>query len=142
MNKVLSVILIAVILVTIGTLGCTTGTSQAEEKYTEFYILGLDGKATDYPKELSVGENGRVIVGIINREHQMVNYQVQVIIDDATNNQVGAIELAHNEKWEEIVSFTPDRVGDNQKVEFLLYKSGDSEPYLKLHLWIDVKEVR
>ena len=61
-------------------------------------------------------------------------------IDGVRNNQVGPLELGHDERWEEIVSFTPDRAGDNQKVEFLLYKNGENEPYLKLHLWLKVKE--
>ena len=48
--------------------------------------------------------------------------------------------LEHDEKWEETVSFTPARVGDNQKTEFLLYKNEESEPYLEpLHLWVNVK---
>jgi len=39
------------------------------------------------------------------------------------------------------VSSTPDRLGDNQKVELLLYKDAEAEPCLKpLRLWIDVME--
>jgi hypothetical protein len=30
-------------------------------------------------------------------------------------------------------------MGDNQKVEFLLYKNGSAEVYQDLHLWVDVK---
>ena len=37
------------------------------------------------------------------------------------------------------MGFTPDRVGDEQKVEFLLYKQGGSEVYLRLHLWLGVQ---
>lgn len=81
-----------------------------------------------------------MIVGIINREHETVSYWVEVRIGGVRNNQVGRLELGHDEKWEEIVSFTPDRAGDSQKVEFLLYKDKESEPYLKLHLWVNVKE--
>ena len=81
-----------------------------------------------------------MIVGIINREHETVNYWVEVRIDGVRDNQTGPPELGHDGKWEESVSFTPDRAGDNQKVEFLLYKHGESEPYLKLHLWVNVKE--
>ena len=47
--------------------------------------------------------------------------------------------LEHDEKWEEIVAFTPDRAGDRQKVEFLLYKQEQSEAYRGLHFWIDVQ---
>ena len=90
--------------------------------------------------ELRVGEEGKVIVGIINREYEAVNYLVEVRVDGARDNQMGPLELGHDERREEPVSFTPDRAGDDQKVEFLLYKDGEGEPYLKLHLWVDVKE--
>ena len=81
-----------------------------------------------------------MIAGIINREHKTVNYWVEMRIDGVRNNEVGPLELEHDEKREEIVSFTPDRAGDGQKVEFLLYKDNESEPYQNLHLWVNVKE--
>ncbi len=139
-DNILSIILIVAILGAIGTLGYVIATPKVEEKFTEFYVLGLEGELIDYPSELSIGEEARVIVGIINREHETVDYQVEVKIDGVRGNQVGPLELGHDERWEEIVSFTPDRAGDSQKVEFLLYKNGKSEPYLKLYLWINVKE--
>lgn len=141
LDKVLSAILIAVILGVTTTLGYVIATPKASEKFTEFYILGLEGKSIDYPAKLKVGEEGEVIVGIINREQEIVSYRVEVRINGIRNNQVELLELGHDEKWEEIVSFTPDRAADSQKVEFLLYKNGESEPSLKpLHLWIGVKE--
>lgn len=33
---------------------------------TEFYILGPEGEASDYPDNLTVGESGELIVGIVN----------------------------------------------------------------------------
>jgi len=139
-DNILSIILIVAILGAIGTLGYVIATPKIEEKFTEFYVLGLEGKTIDYFTELSVGEEERVIVGIINREHETVDYRVEVKIDGVRGNQVGPLELGHDERWEEIVSFSPDRAGDNQKVEFLLYKNGENEPYLKLHLWVNVTE--
>ena len=69
-----------------------------------------------------------------------MNYRVEVKIDDVRNNQVGPLELQHDEKWEEIVSFAPHRAGDRQKVEFLLYKDKESESYLELYLVVNVKK--
>jgi uncharacterized membrane protein len=69
-----------------------------------------------------VGEEGKVMVGIINREHEPVTYRVEV--GGVKNNEVGPVMFEHNEGWEDIVSFTLDRVGDKQKVEFLLYRQG------------------
>lgn len=140
-DTILSVILIVTIAGSMGTLGYVVAKPKVGEKFTEFYILGLEGKAIDYPRELKVGEPGKVIVGIINREHETVSYWVKVRIDGVRNNEVGPLVLEHDEKWEEVVSFTPHRAGDSHEVEFLLYKDKEREPYLKpLRLWIDVKE--
>ena len=109
------------------------------EKFTEFYVTALDGNATDYPNELTIGEEGRVILSIANHEHRddMI-YQVEIIIDGEDNSRIGPIALDHDEKWEEETSFTPQETGENQKVEFILYKQGREEPYRSLHLWLDV----
>ncbi|MFC2002737.1 DUF1616 domain-containing protein [Chloroflexota bacterium] len=138
LEKIIFIILIAAILGVMGTAGCAM--SQTREKFTEFYILGSKGKAIDYPEEFKVGKEDSVIMGIINREQETIRYRVEVRIEDVNNNQVGSIELAPGEKWEEMVSFIPDRAGDSQRVVFLLYKDGQNESYLELHLWINVKE--
>ena len=140
-DKVLSSILGLLILAAIGAIVYVTQFPPAGQRFTEFYILGLEGKATDYPKELKVGEDGKVTVGIINQEHETVSYRIEVKIDGVTNNELEPIVLGDEQKCEKIVSFAPHKVGDNQKVEFLLYKTGENEPCLKpLHLWVNVKE--
>jgi uncharacterized membrane protein len=138
-DRALSVILALAILGALGTLGYVIASPKVGERFTEFYIEGLEGKAIGYPKELVVGEEGKVIVGIINREHETVTYQVEVVIDEIKNSEVGPVTLDHDGEWEEIVGFTPGRAGDNQKVEFLLYKQGQNEVYQRLHLWVDVR---
>ena len=140
-DKVLSVVLVVAILGALGTLGYVIAKPKVGERFTELYILGVGGKAEDYPQELTIGEEGKVIVGIINRERERVSYHVEVMIDNVKNNEVGPIELEHDEKWEGIVVFTPSEPGEDQKVEFLLYKNGGAEPSVEsLHLWIDVME--
>lgn len=138
LDKVLSIILVAAILAAIGTLSYVVAAPKVGEKFTEFYLLGLDGQAVDYPRELKVGEEGKVLVGVINREHEIASYWLEVRLDGVRNNSVGPLTLKHDEKWEEAISFTPSKAGDNQKVEYLLYKNGQGEPYLRLHLWVDV----
>ena len=137
-GRVLSIILALAILGALGTLGYVIANPKGKP-FTEFYILGLSGKATDYPKELVMGEEGKVMVGIINREYEPLSYRVEVVINGVKNNEIGPVTLEHDEGWEGIVGFTPDRAGDNQKVEFLLYRQGQSEAYQRLHLWVDVQ---
>jgi len=49
-------------------------------------------------------------------------------------------ELENEGKWEQEVGFVPQKAGEGQKVEFVLYKDG--EPYFEepLNLWIDVEK--
>ena len=140
-NKILSIVLIVAIVGALGTLSYVITMPKSGEKFTEFYILGKEGQAANYPKELSVGEEARVIVGIINHEHEIVSYQVEVQINGIQASLFGPIVLEHDGKWEQEVSFTPNVSGVNQKVEFLLYKNGAAEPSEEsLHLLINVTD--
>lgn len=139
LSKAISIILVTVIIGTVGVLIYTIATPKVTEKFTEFYVLGLDGKATDYPTELKLDETSYVILGIVNREQEVTTYNVEIKIDEILNETFGPITLEPDEKLESEVSFTPRIEGDNQKVEFFLYKTGQSEPYLNLHLWINVR---
>lgn len=139
-GKILTLILVLVILGALGILSYILAMPQETgERFTEFYILGLEGKAAGYPTELGIGEEGRVILGIVNREYQRVNYRVEIAIDGVSNSEIGPLILEHRERWEGEASFRPTKAGDNQKVEFMLYEEG--KPLLKeqLHLWINVK---
>ncbi len=139
-SRVLSIILVVVILGTLGTLSYVIATPKIGEKYTEFYILGEEGKAANYPKNLSLGEEGKVVAGIINREQQTMSYRLEVRIDNLKKAEAGPLTLEPDGKWEAPLSFKPDKAGDNQKLEFLLFKAGESDPYMKpLYLWVNVK---
>lgn len=139
-NIILSVILGLAILGAVGMLCYVIATPGSTERFTEFYILGPGAKAADYLKQLEVGQEDSVIVGIVNREQETVSYLVEVTIDEVTNNELGPVTLEYDEKWEGMLSFTPNRVGNNQKVEFLLYRQGQNEAYQELHLWVNVIE--
>ena len=138
-DKVLLVILVIAVAGALGMMGYTIAEPRVGERFTEFYILGTDGEAADYPRELAVGEMGRVIVGIINQEHEAADYRVEVRINGTKNNEVGPVVLEHEQRWEGEVSFVPTVSGENEKVEFLLYQNGEAEPCLEpLHLWLHV----
>jgi uncharacterized membrane protein len=78
-------------------------------------------------------------VGVINHEYETVTYRVEVRIGGATDNETAAFSLEPGEKREQPVDFSPQTVGQNQEVEFLLYKNGELDPDIKpLHLWVDV----
>ncbi len=122
LDRIISLILVVAILAAIGGVVYVAMNWGTGEKFTEFYILGPDGKAEGYPEALVVGEEGKVLLGIVNQEQDAMSYKVQITIGDTLIDEIGPIALAHEEKWEEEVGFVPQEQGENQKVEFKLFK--------------------
>lgn len=140
LDKALSISLVVVIMAALGCLGYVIAIPKPGEKFTEFYILNIEGKAEDYPKQVILGEPVDIVIGVVNREYQPASYRVGITIDGVENSQVDIGTLAHEEKREKRVSFIPQVAGEKRKVEFHLYKNGEDEPYFEdpLHLYIDV----
>ncbi|WP_305065240.1 DUF1616 domain-containing protein [Methanococcoides sp.] len=144
LDRVLSVILVLSIIASMVTLAYVVVTPKEGEKFTEFYILGMDGMADGYPVNFTLGQSGNVIVGVVNHEYEVTDYSMGLLLENGSSS-VGHerlfMSLGHNETWEEELSFTPESVGDDMKLQFLLYKDGNmTVPYRDLHLWIDVME--
>jgi len=137
-DKILTVVLIISIIIAISMTAYVIITPKEGEKFTEFYVLGPGGKAEDYPTNLGIGEEGTVIIGVVNHEYANVMYGLEVRLNGEVIYE-RRIELMHNETWEHPFTFRATRAGKNQKLEFLLYKDGLKEPYRTLHLWVDVK---
>ncbi len=82
LDKALTVILIITIIMSIAALVYVVVTPKQGEKFTEFYILGLGGKAYDYPTNVQAGNNSTIIVGVVNHEYTLVNYTMQILLND------------------------------------------------------------
>lgn len=136
-DKILIIFLIAVLLGTIGALVYFTTIHKVGEAFTEFYLLGGEGKAIGYPNELGVDEEGiKVTVGLVNREQETMTYRVEINIDENTYRKIDQIVLDNKDTWEQEVVFMPDHLRDKDKIEFFLYKQGQTEVHQSLHLWI------
>lgn len=142
LDKALTVFLIFSILLSVVTLAYVVLSPKEGEHFTEFYLLGPEGKADNYPTKYILGENGTVIVGVVNHEYSPVNYTMEIKLENKSmflQENLKHITLAHNETWEEPVILTPEFEGKNMKLQFLLFnETGKSVPYRDLHLWIDV----
>jgi uncharacterized membrane protein len=103
-------------------------------------MLGITGKAESYVRDVTLNKPVDVTLGVISHENVQNNYRVGITIDGKQVDEVGPIVLMPGEKWEEKVEFTPTKVGDNQKVEFYLYRNEETAPYLDtpLRLWVNV----
>jgi uncharacterized membrane protein len=136
-DKILSIILAVSIILAISATAYVIAVPKEGEKFTEFYILGPDGKASNYPTNLTVGQTGNVTVGIVNHEYSTVNYEMIIKLNNQTINDTN-ITLSNNETWQQPFTFTPSSYGQNQELEFLLYKLPDNNTvYRSLHLWIN-----
>jgi len=118
------------------------------EKFTEFYVLGMNGTADQYPQNLSVGENASVILGITNHEYRTINYTIVVwlvnettsfnapgnnnetvvnhmwFVDEITvslNHTPVNLETLEEPQWEYNYSFSLLQRGSSFKLEFLLF---------------------
>ncbi len=138
LDKVLSIVLIASILGASATLVYVVVESKNSEGITEFYLLGSNGIASDYPTDLKFGDEGKVIIGIVNHEYENITYRIEVDFNGSRIHEE-QIFLIENEKWEISFTFKASEKWENQKLEFILYKDQDRAIYRTLHLWINVR---
>jgi uncharacterized membrane protein len=138
LDKALTIVLVLSIILSISALVYVIVTPKQGEKFTEFYILGPNGKAYDYPTKVISGNKSTVIVGVVNHEYATVNYTMWLRFDNATVGE-RRITIENNETWEQPVTYVLSHPGDEQKLEFLLYKEDNfTAPYRDLHLWVNV----
>ncbi len=107
---------------------------------TEFYLLGPEGLAEDYPREAIAGQPVLITMGITNHEAVPATYRIEVRDGSGLIGQAGPIYLEVGATDEREISFAPLEVGDDVKIEFFLYRDDGSEPYRSLRLWMKVKE--
>lgn len=161
-DKALSIILIIAIIAAVITTVYVIAFPKDGEKFTEFYILGEDKMADDYPEKFDAGSPQFVWIGINNHEYRNVSYTVDVLLmnaawDNTTNTSViyssepldrFSLSLANDEEYLEMYNFSVASTQYN-RLEFLLYnetvpqmtasaEDKMSSAYRDLHLWIKV----
>jgi len=140
-DRSLTVALGVSIVAAVGTFLFVLAKPEVGERFTEFYVLGPWGDARIYPQNVLVGRPITLIVGVINREHEAVEYHIVTEVGGQEVEQITGIQLTHDEKWEKTLSFALQQPGEDQRVAFLLFKKGEEEPYRSLHLWVNVRAV-
>jgi uncharacterized membrane protein len=112
-------------------------TPNETEKYTEFYLLGQNGKAGDYPTNLTTGDSSNLTIGVVNREYSTSSYQMKIIANNRTLKTEN-FTMTNGEKKEIFFKFTPENYGQ-YKLEFNLYKLPDNTTvYRSLFLRVNV----
>jgi len=110
---------------------------QPGEPFTELFLLGASGKASDYPTNLTVGQTANVTVGVVNHENADANYTLVATLNNKTIT-TESFSLANNQQWQGSVSFNATTRGAEQKLAFDLYKAGQSDVYRSVYLFITV----
>jgi uncharacterized membrane protein len=143
-EKTLRIFLAISVLTLVGAVAYVTIVPHQQDPFTEFYILGPEGKADNYTTEYVKGESGTVIIGIANHEHRTVNYTLDVRLENKSlvlPENMRHIQLEDNATLEEPLEITPSIEGKNMELQFLLFNDTEKEvPYEDLRLWIDVIE--
>jgi uncharacterized membrane protein len=161
-SRFLSRVLTLSIILAIGTTMLVMAVPKDGEKFSEFYILGKNGEAVQYPQKVTIQEPEQVIIGIGNHEYRDVRYVIEVYAinqnTDAISNitRINSMELLDrfslslkpDQELERSYTYTVNEGGFN-RIELLLFK--DEPPsddirgmeriaasYRDLHIWVDV----
>jgi uncharacterized membrane protein len=162
-DRALSLLLLIAIAGALIATGYVIAVPKEGEKFTEFYILGSEGKAADYPTLIRTGDPESIIVGIVNHEYRNVTYFVEVwLLDqepDLSSNTTSIlkmtelsqfnVDLPDNGTYQERLPFSVNETGYNQ-IQFLLFidrapgeqitgEDRINASYRDLHLWITVR---
>ncbi|MGI6464921.1 MAG: DUF1616 domain-containing protein [Methanobacterium sp.] len=136
-DKGISILIL--ILIIIGSIGIIyTILSPGNEKFTEFYLLGANGKAGDYPSNLTPSQTGNLTVGVINHEQETSTYKI-VIKDNGQIFKEENITIKNGEKREIPIQLKLNQLGQH-KIEFNLYKMPENEKvYRSLFILVNVQ---
>ena len=163
LDRALSIVLVISIVAAIGTTAYVIAAPKEGEHFSEFYILGAEGKAADYPTSFALNTSQWVTVGVGNHEYRNVTYTVEAqavnqSFDPATNTSTidrmrllnrYQVTLAHNTTDEQKLTFTVPEPGYNQ-IQFLLFNETIPDGAVTgqeridrsdrdLHLWIKIR---
>jgi uncharacterized membrane protein len=161
-DRFLSVVLMLVLIVVIlATVYVIVVPKEGAERFSEFYILGKNQTAADYPDMILPAENYPMYIGIGNHEYRTITYTIETWalrteFDNVTNSSTImemdpsdrlSLTLAHNET--KIIPFNLFVVKPGYtRVEFLLFNESVpgsevtgsdriSTSYRNLHLWVN-----
>ena len=83
-DKALTLILAASIIIAASLLVYVIITPKTGEKFTEFYLLGPEGIADNYPRNLTTNETANIIIGVVNHEYKTINYTIELWLINQT----------------------------------------------------------
>jgi len=163
-DRLLTIVLALVILIAIVTAIYVIAVPREGEQFTEFFILGENRTAANYPETIIQGQNYQMYVGVGNHEYRDISYTIETWMlrtefDNVTNtSRIMAMDpqdrlflsLSHNKTTIIPYNLTVKKTGYN-RMEFLLFDTMVPEfhvtgndrinaSYRNLHLMFEVNE--
>ena len=161
-DKILTVGIVVMLVASIVVLAWAITTPRVGERFTQLAILGPGGMATDYPRNLTVGQDATVLLSVESFEHRTLDYTIAIVLTDVTDNSTTVTQwstnwsqdhaltphqaiaqnftLQHLEYYNHTFSFNVNSTG-TWKLQFLLYLQGEpitQSAYREVHLWLNV----
>jgi uncharacterized membrane protein len=163
-NHILSIILVFTILIAIVITIYIIVIPKQGEQFTEFYILGETGEATDYPTSIILEKVYPLQIGIGNHEFRNVTYSVEIWAtmmqarESSENPVITRMQqldqftvTLHDNETRNIPYNISLHESDYNRIEFLLFNENHSDggvagierinaSYRDLHLWVSVED--
>lgn len=74
-SRVLTLALLVLLVIALaGVVAVAVAPPETEDPFTEFYVLGANGTAAEYPAVVAPGEDVTATLGVENHEHERVTY--------------------------------------------------------------------
>jgi len=161
-DKLLTIGIVIMLVASVVVLAWAITTPRTGERFTQLAILGPGGMATDYPRDLTVGQQGTVLLSVKSFEHQPINYSMVIGLTTAADANFEIVEnsidwdqshaltphvaiaqnfsLVHLDYYNQTFNFTVTAPG-TWKLQFLLFTEGQpisQDSYREVHLWLNV----
>lgn len=161
-DKMLTIGIAVMLIASVVVLAWAITTPREGETFTQLALLGPGGMAADYPRNLTVGEDARVLLSVKSFEHEPMNYTIVIVLTNATDynfttddysidwgqtnvmTPYSAIaqnfSIDHLEYYNQTFDFNVTEEG-TWKLQFLLFIEGQpltQDSYRGTHLWLIV----
>lgn len=161
-DKILTIGIVVMLIASVAVIAWAVATPRVGERFTQLAILGPGGMATDYPRNLSVGQDATVLLTVKSFEHRAQNYTIMIVLTNDTDNSTAVSEnsidwslthsltphlgivqtfsLEHLQYYNQTFDFDVTAPG-TWKLQFLLYTQGQpltQNAYREVHLWLNI----
>ncbi len=112
--------------------------ARPNERFTEFYLLGPQGRLENYARQLRPGEEFSVTLVLRNLEDRRMEYRVRVPFDPAVG-ELRTPVIPDEGTWARTLRLKAPAGSGETQLSFDLYRPGDSTPYRQLYLRVDLR---